>query len=76
MEPMSRKTKPWVQALIAVGAIALFVGIGADFGGFFGGMLQGAGFGVSVVGAYFLGMLQGRESAEPAVWLPSRDSGR
>ena len=81
MEPISQKTKPWMWVLIAVGTIALFAGIGADHGGFFGGMLQGAGFAVAVIGAYFLGLLHGgrrssADGAEPEVWLPSRSSGR
>lgn len=69
----------WV--LVAAGALALFIGISADLGGFFGGMVQGAGFAVAVVGAYFLGMLHGgpgstTETDEPEAWLPSRDHGR
>ena len=67
--------------LIVVGTIALFAGVSADLGGFFGGMLQGAGFAVAVMGAYFLGLLHGgrrssADGAEPEVWLPSRSSGR
>ena len=81
MEPISQKTKPWMWVLIVVGTIALFAGVSADLGGFFGGMLQGAGFAVAVLGAYFLGMLHGgrrsrADGAEPEVWLPSRSSGR
>lgn len=81
MEPISTKTTPWMWALIAVGTVALFAGVGADLGGFVGGMLQGAGFAVAVMGAYFLGMHHGSSSAvaggeEPEVWLPSRDVGR
>ena len=81
MEPISQKTTPWMWVLIVVGTIALFAGVSADLGGFFGGMLQGAGFAVAVLGAYFLGMLHGgrrsrADGAEPEVWLPSRSSGR
>lgn len=81
MEPINRKTKPLMWVLIAVGAVALFVGIGADLNGFLGGMLQGAGFAVAVLGAYFLGMLHGANDSvargeEPEAWLPSRDGGR
>lgn len=78
MESMSEKARPWMWVLIAVGTIALFAAISLDLGGFFGGMLQGAGFAVAVLGAYFLGMLHGSQqgAAEPEVWLPSRDSGR
>ncbi len=80
MEPISTKTAPWMWVLIVVGTIALFAGVSADLGGFFGGMLQGAGFAVAVLGAYFLGMLHGgrqatAEGGEPEVWLPSRDHG-
>lgn len=69
----------WV--LIAVGTLALFVAISANLGGFLGGMLQGAGFAVAVLGAYFLGMHHGSSGTgaggeEPEVWLPSRDGAR
>lgn len=81
MERINRNAKPLMWVLIAVGTIALFVGIGADLGGFLGGMLQGAGFAAAVLGAYFLGMLHGAGEStamgeEAGVWLPSRDGGR
>jgi len=76
MKRMNQKTKPWLWVTIAAGTIALFAGIDLDLGGFFGGMLQGAGFAVAVLGAYFLGLLHGSDGTEPEVWLPSRDSGR
>lgn len=64
--------------LIVIGAIALFVGIGADLGSFLSGLLQGAGLAVTVGGGYFLGMMHGANQAiargeEPGAWLPSRD---
>lgn len=81
MERIIRNTKPLTWVLIAVGTIALFVGVGLDLGGFLGGMLQGAGFAVALLGAYFLGMHQGADESttrgdEPGAWLPSRDGGR
>lgn len=79
MEQVSRKSTPLLVVVIVVGVVALLVGIGIE--GFVGGLLQGAGVGTIVMGAYFLGMLHGADRAvaegvEPATWLPSRDRGR
>lgn len=67
--------------LIVLGAVALFGGVSLDIDGFFGGMLQGAGFAVAALGAYFLGTLHGASGSlavgeEPGAWLPSRDRAR
>ena len=64
---------------IGLGAIALVVGLGID--GFLGGMLQGAGLALVLLGVYGLGMRHrsDRRAAageEPEVWLPSRDEQR
>lgn len=68
-------------ALVAVGAVALFVSIDLGPDGFVGGLMQGASFAVALVGMFFLGMLHGADDSlgrgvEPGAWLPSRDSGR
>lgn len=72
---------PLMWGLIVLGAVALFGGVSLDIEGFFGGMLQGAGFAVAALGAYFLGTLHGAsgslaEGEEPGAWLPSRDRDR
>ncbi|NYF98361.1 hypothetical protein [Janibacter cremeus] len=81
MTAINRKTRPVMWALIAVGAVGLFVSIDVGPDGFVGGLLQGASFAVALVGAFFLGMLHGADESvaagvEPAAWLPSRGSGR
>lgn len=63
-------------ALVGLGAVALVVGVGID--GFFGGMLQGAGLALVLLGVYGLGMrhrADGRadRGETPESWLPSRD---
>lgn len=73
MEPVSRKARPWIVVLVVLGAVVLFASTEVD--GFVGGMGQGAGFAIAVLGAYFLGMVQGQGS-EPETWLPSRDGRR
>ncbi|WP_114201382.1 hypothetical protein [Janibacter anophelis] len=62
--------------LVGLGAVALVVGVGID--GFFGGMLQGAGLALVLLGVYGLGMrhrADGRadRGETPESWLPSRD---
>lgn len=79
MEQVSRKRAALLAVVTVLGVVALLVGVGIE--GFVGGLLQGAGVGTIVMGAYFLGMLHGSdravaEGAEPATWLPSRDRGR
>ncbi|WP_068266354.1 hypothetical protein [Janibacter limosus] len=64
---------------IGLGAIALVVGLGID--GFFGGMLQGAGLALVLLGVYGLGMRHrsdrsAAQGEEPEAWLPSRDEQR
>lgn len=78
---INRRARPVMWALIAVGAVALFVSIDLGPDGFVGGLMQGASFAVALVGAFFLGMLHGADDSiergvEPAAWLPSRDGGR
>lgn len=66
-------------ASMVVGGIAVFLGIGLDWGGFSGGLALGGGVGLVVVGAYFWGYANGlrrtatRASADFPSWLPSRD---
>lgn len=65
--------------VIAIGAISLVVGLGID--GFFGGMLQGAGLALVILGVYGLGMRHRSDRStargeEPQTWLPSRDGER
>ena len=81
MRRINPKSTPLMWVLIVLGTVALFGGVSLDIDGFFGGMLQGAGFAVAVMGAYFLGLLHGgrrssADGAEPEVWLPSRDRDR
>ena len=81
MRRINPKSTPLMWVLIVLGTVALFGGVSLDIGGFFGGMLQGAGFAVAVLGAYFLGALHGANESiaageEPQVWLPSRDRDR
>lgn len=68
-----------VGLTVAVGVIAIVIGTGID--GFVGGLFQGAGVALAVLGAYGLGMRHRAERSggrddEPAAWLPSRDGNR
>ncbi|WP_338749097.1 hypothetical protein [Janibacter alittae] len=81
MATTTQRTRRLMWALLAVGAVALFVSIDLGPDGFVGGALQGASFALALVGAFVLGMLHGAEESvargvEPGAWLPSRDSGR
>lgn len=61
--------------VIAMGVIATLTGVGID--GFFGGMLQGAGLALLLLGVYGLGMRHQADKhiargEDPDTWLPSR----
>lgn len=64
---------------LTLGAIALLAGVGIE--GFFGGMLQGAGLALVLLGVYALGLRHRSDRSvargeEPEAWLPSRDDQR
>ncbi|GAA1830102.1 hypothetical protein [Agromyces salentinus] len=65
--------------LVAVGIILMLVGIG-PVEGFVGGMLAGAGFALTLLGAVGLaataGWLGSRTASGEGWWLPSRDGDR
>lgn len=76
---IGRTGSPALGIVIAIGAISLVVGLGLD--GFVGGMLQGAGLALVLLGVYGLGLhhRSDRSAArgeEPQTWLPSRDGER
>jgi hypothetical protein len=61
-------------AIIAIG-IALAT-IGSQIDGFVGGMGQGAGVTLILLGVYFLGLLWRQPKGSDGTWLPSRDGDR
>ncbi|KRE39196.1 hypothetical protein ASG73_02315 [Janibacter sp. Soil728] len=68
-----------IAVMLALGVVALMTGVGID--GFFGGMLQGAGLALVLLGVYGLGMRHRSDRSasrgeEPEAWLPSRDDQR
>lgn len=76
---ITRTSNLFIGVGIGLGAIALVVGLGID--GFFGGMLQGAGLALVLLGVYGLGMRhrsdrRAAQGEEPEAWLPSRDEQR
>lgn len=76
---IARTSNLFIGVGIALGAVALIVGLGID--GFFGGMLQGAGVALVLLGVYGLGMRHRSDRSaargeEPEAWLPSRDEQR
>lgn len=74
---VSTVARIFATVTFVVGAILLFVSIGLDLDGFWGGMLQGASVALLIVGAYIAGMVGGMRranSAQTGTWLPSQDS--
>jgi uncharacterized iron-regulated membrane protein len=67
----------WLRALAIAGVIGgivlLFLAVGMEWRGFWGGMLQGAGVGAALVSCYLLGYVHGiARRGVTRTWLPSR----
>lgn len=66
-----------VVALVAVtvGAVVLLASFALDWGGFWGGAVQGAALGVLGFGLYLWGYTNGlRRGGLRSAWLPSKDA--
>ena len=79
--PLARSQKT-ALALLALGVLLAAV-IGTQFDGFVGGLIQGAGIGLILVGTFVLSPFlrrafrtrKGKDSTDTA-WLPSQDGDR